>query len=310
MNWTEVTIITTPEAVEAVSGILYETGVGGVSVEDPTLLLEENRTTKEWDVLDKEVEDRYSMDRAVIKAYYAPGSNMEDILLLIREGINRASEYINTGDFKITASVVNEQDWENNWKQYYKPVKVGKRIIIKPLWEDINDTDRDVVIELDPGMAFGTGTHETTRMCLALLEETITENSHVLDIGTGSGILSIGAAKLGAGKITAVDIDSVAVKVAKENAEINKINDKIEILCGNLTDCINGKYDIVVANIIADAIIQLSSGVRPFLKENGIYITSGIINHRLDDVKEALIKNGFEIVKILTEGDWAAVVCK
>lgn len=310
MHWTELTIITTPEAVEAISGILYETGVGGVSVEDPTLLLEENRSTTNWDVLDADVRDRYSTDRAVIKAYYAPDSKMEENILRIREGMDRAKEYLDLGEVEISLAVVNEQDWENSWKQYYKPVEVGNRIIIKPLWEAIESTNRDVVIELDPGMAFGTGTHETTRMCLALLEEAITPQCSVLDIGTGSGILSIGAAKLGAEKIVAVDIDSVAVKVARENAAINNAADKIEIICGNLTDCVNGKYDIVVANIIADAIIMLSSGVRQFMNENGVYITSGIINHRLADVQESLLQNGFEIVKIVTEGDWAAVVCK
>ncbi len=310
MNWTEVTIITTPEAVEAVSGVLYETGVGGVSVEDPTLLLECNRTTKEWDVLDKEVEERYSEDKAVIKAYYAPESNMEENLLRIREGINRAAEFVEVGDVKISSAIVSEEDWENSWKKYYKPVEVGERIIIKPLWEEIN-TDRDVVIELDPGMAFGTGTHETTRMCLKVLEKYVKENKSLLDVGTGSGILSIGAAKMGCGKITAVDIDTVAVKVAKENISLNGVEEKINVVCGNLTDCIEKeKYGIVVANIIADAIIMLSGGIADFLADDGVYITSGIINHRADDVKATLTDCGFEITEEIREGDWVAIVCR
>ncbi len=310
MNWTEVTIYTTPEAVEAISGILYETGVGGVSVEDPTLLLECNRTTKEWDVLDKEVEDRYSEDKAVIKAYYAPESNMEENLLRIREGINRAAEYVNCGDVQISTGIVSEQDWENSWKKYYKPVEVGERIIIKPLWEEI-ESDRDVVIELDPGMAFGTGTHETTRMCLKVLEGYVKEGCSLLDVGTGSGILSIGAAKMGCSKITAVDIDTVAVKVAKENIALNGVLDNINVVCGNLTDCIKKeKYDIVVANIIADAIIMLSGGIADFLADDGVYITSGIINHRGDDVKAALKASGFTITEEICEGDWLAIVCR
>ena len=310
MNWTELTIYTTPEAVEAVSGILYETGVGGVSVEDPSLLLECNRTTKEWDVLDKEVEDRYAENKAVIKAYYAPESNMEENMLKIREGIDRAAEYIDFGDLKISSAVVCEDDWENSWKKYYKPIEVGNRIIIKPLWEKIS-SDRDVVIELDPGMAFGTGTHETTRMCLEVLEKYAAPSKSLLDVGTGSGILSIGAAKMGCGKITAVDIDTVAVKVAKENAALNKVEDKIDIVCGNLTDCIKKeKYDIVVANIIADAIIMLSGGISDFLSDTGVYITSGIINHRADDVKAKLAECDFVITDEISQGDWVAIVCK
>lgn len=309
MNWTEVTILTTPEAVEAVSGVLYETGVGGVSVEDPTLLLESSRTTAQWDVLDEDVEARYRAPKAVIKAYYPPDCPIEETIIQIREGIDRAREYVDAGDVQISAETVSEQDWENSWKQYYKPVPVGSRILIQPLWEtETNADSRDVVIALDPGMAFGTGTHETTRMCLALLEKTVKEGTEVLDIGTGSGILSIGASKLGAKKVTAVDIDSVAVKVAAENAAVNGV--KMEILCGNLTDCVQGTYDIVVANIIADAVIALTGSVRAFMKPGGLYITSGIIDTRLEDVKKALSEGGFAIEEIVREGDWAAVMCR
>lgn len=308
MNWTEITITTLPEAVDAVCGILYETGVGGVNIEDSSLLDEANRYTDRWDVLDDDVREKYMMDNAIVKAYYSPDVNIEEVLMAISEGVERAKDIVDFGEFSVSANVVNEEDWENSWKKYYKPVKVGKRIIIKPLWEEIGD-DRDVVIELDPGMAFGTGTHETTRMCLELLEQNIKKSDDVLDIGTGSGILSIGAVKLGCNKITAVDIDPVAVKVAKENAQINGVEDKINIFCGDLTKDVTGTYDIVVANIIADAIILLSGTAAQFLKDGGLYITSGIINTRLDDVKKALTENGFNILEIKTEGDWVAIVC-
>lgn len=310
MNWTEVTIITKPEAAEAVSGILYETGVGGVSVEDPTLLLDASRATAEWDVLDREVEERYRQDHALIKAYYAPDSNMEEILLRIREGLDRAAEYVDTGKSEITTARVSEEDWENSWKKYYKPVAVGSRILIKPQWEPAPEDGRDVVIELDPGMAFGTGTHETTRMCLSLLEKYIVPGCSLLDVGTGSGILSVGAVKLGCGKVQAVDIDPVAVKVAGENAALNQVEKEISIVCGDLTSCISGTYHIVVANIIADAVIRLSEDIRRFMKPGGLYITSGIIEGRLGDVKEALNMHGFEVAEILREGEWAAVVSR
>ena len=309
MNWTEVTVKIAPEAVEMASGVLYATGVGGVSITDSSLLEESERLTSAWDVLDDDVREKYEVDFATLKAYYPPETDIEETLKTIEEGIKSLEGLTDISGLEISAKEVHEQDWENEWKKYYKPVPVGKRIIIKPQWEEIDDESRDVVIELDPGMAFGTGTHETTRMCLALLEEFVTPESTLLDIGTGSGILSVGAAKLGCGKIVASDIDSVAVKVAKENAELNGVADKIDIRCCDLTTGISGKYSIVVANIIADAVIMLSESAANFMADGGVYITSGIIEHRIDDVKNALTKNGFNIDRVVREGEWAAIVC-
>ncbi len=310
MNWTEVTILTTPEAEEVITAVLYETGVGGVNIEDPSLVDEANRSTREWDVMDEEIIAKYSEDKCLIKAYYSPEVNMEEVMLKIHEGIENAKTFVDVGKAEVSSCVVNEQDWENSWKQYYKPVYLGKNIVIKPVWEEIEKIPGQVVIELDPGMAFGTGTHETTRMCLEVLEKKVKQGDEVLDIGTGSGILSIGAVKMGAKHCFAVDIDPMAVKIVGENAAINGVTEKITAVAGNLTDKVSGKYDIVVANIIADAIIMLSPDVRQFMKDDAIYITSGIIVFRLDDVKEKLTECGFEIVEIITEGDWAAVICK
>ncbi len=309
MNWTEITVKIAPEAVEMASGVLYATGVGGVSITDSSLLEESERLTSAWDVLDDDVREKYEVEYATLKAYYPPETDIEETLKTIEDGIKSLDGLTDVSGLEISYKEVHEQDWENEWKKYYKPVPVGNRIIIKPQWEEIDDESRDVVIELDPGMAFGTGTHETTRMCLALLEEYVTPESTLLDIGTGSGILSVGAAKLGCGKIVASDIDSVAVKVAKENAELNGVADKIDIRCCDLTTGISGKYSIVVANIIADAVIMLSESAANFMADDGVYITSGIIEHRIDDVKEALTKYGFKIDRILREGEWAAIVC-
>lgn len=309
MNWTEITVKIAPEAVEMASGVLYATGVGGVSITDSSLLEESERLTSAWDVLDDDVREKYEVEYATLKAYYPPETDIPETLKTIEEGIKSLDGLTDVSGLEISFKEVHEQDWENEWKKYYKPVPVGKRIIIKPQWEEIDDESRDVVIELDPGMAFGTGTHETTRMCLALLEEYVTPESTLLDIGTGSGILSVGAAKLGCGKIVASDIDSVAVKVAKENAELNGVADKIDIRCCDLTTGISGKYSIVVANIIADAVIMLSESAANFMADDSVYITSGIIEHRIDDVKEALTKYGFKIDRILREGEWAAIVC-
>ena len=310
MNWTEVTILTTPEAEELITAVLYETGVGGVNIEDPSLIDDANRNTKDWDVMDDDIIAKYSEDKCLITAYYSPEVNMEEVMLKIHEGIENAKTFVDVGKAEVSSCIVNEQDWENSWKQYYKPVYLGENVVIKPVWEEIDEKPGQVVIELDPGMAFGTGTHETTRMCLEVLEQKVKPGDKVLDIGTGSGILSIGAIKMGADSCFAVDIDPMAVKIVGENAAINGVSDKITAVAGNLADKVGGKYDIVIANIIADAIIMLSPDVRQFMKEDALYITSGIIVFRLDDVKEKLLECGFEIVEIITQGDWAAVICK
>ena len=310
MNWNEITILTTPQAEELITAVLYDTGVGGVNIEDPWLLDDANRNTSAWDVMDDDIVKKYSEDKCLIKAYYSPETNFEEVMLKIKEGIENAKKFVDVGKAEVTVSVVNEEDWENNWKQYYKPVYIGKNIVIKPLWENIEKKDGQVVIELDPGMAFGTGTHETTRMCLEIMENTVKKGDKVLDIGTGSGILSIAAIKMGAEKCCAVDIDPMAVKIVGENSAANGVQDKIDTVVGNLADEVSGKYDLVVANIIADAIIALSPDVRQFMKEGAYYITSGIIKFRLEDVKETLEKCGFEIVDIKTDGEWAAVICK
>ncbi len=310
MNWTEITILTTPQAEDAITALLYETGVGGVNIEDPSLLDESNRNTKDWDVMDDDIIAKYSEEKCLIKAYYSPEVNMEEVMLVIKEGIESAKQFVDVGDIKLSSCIVDEQDWENSWKQYYKPVYIGKNIVIKPIWEEIEEKDGQVVIELDPGMAFGTGTHETTKMCLEVLEDKVKKGDNVLDIGTGSGILSIAAVKLGAEKCTAVDIDPMAVKIVGENAAVNGVQDKITPVVGNLADEVTGKYEVVVANIIADAIIALSPDVRQFMKEGAVYITSGIIVFRLDDVKAKLTECGFVIEEVVTQGDWAAVICR
>lgn len=205
---------------------------------------------------------------------------------------------------------MNQQDWENAWKQYYKPVKVSDKIVIKPTWEEYNAKLNELVIELDPGMAFGTGTHETTNMCIQALERHIDSNCSVLDIGCGSGILSIAAAKLGADRVLGVDLDPVAVKVSKENIEQNNLLGFVEIRHGNLMDVVTEKADIVVANIIADIVIKLADEVANYMKEDGLFISSGIIMPRLEEVKKAIEDKGFKILEVNTQGEWACITAK
>lgn len=204
---------------------------------------------------------------------------------------------------------MHEEDWANNWKKYYKPTKVGEKIVVKPIWEEYEPKEGELVLELDPGMAFGTGEHETTRMCIQALEKFTKKDSVVFDVGCGSGILAIAAAKLGAKKAIGVDLDPVAVESAKENVGFNNL-DNIEILEGNLIEVIDGKADIVVANIIAEVICILTEDVSRVIKPGGYFITSGIIHDRVDMVTDKLKECGFEVEKINKDGEWNCIIAK
>ncbi len=202
-----------------------------------------------------------------------------------------------------------EEDWLNNWKQYFNPIEVGEKILIRPTWRDKYDPKGRIVLNLDPGLAFGTGTHETTRLCIKAIEKYIKPGDKMLDVGCGSGILSVAGILLGAQSAIGVDIDEMAVKTSVENAKLNCVDDRYTAVCGNLTDKIDGKFDIIAANIVADAIIMLSADVSRFMTDDTVYITSGIIDSRADDVKNAL-KNDFTIIDETTEKGWYCIVFK
>ena len=203
-----------------------------------------------------------------------------------------------------------EDDWANSWKQYYKPIKIGQRLVVVPMWEEYDKKENEVVVKMDPGMAFGTGTHETTRLCATLLEKYVTDSSVMLDVGCGSGILAICASKLGASQCYAYDIDPVAVKVARENV---KDNDITNIECG-VSDLLAGvkagKYDVITANIVADIIIRLLPDISKFMSDTTPLILSGIIDERCEDVYESIAKNGFKIVEEIHENGWCAITVK
>ncbi|WP_315116871.1 50S ribosomal protein L11 methyltransferase [uncultured Clostridium sp.] len=307
-DWLEVTIITSSEAVEAVSAILYNTEVKGVSIEDPEDIEFKKKNPGDWDYFDESL--LQVKEGAIIKGYFKEDEKFEEYFKYIKESIENLDEYgIDKGKGEVFVTKVNEEDWENNWKKYYKPTKIGERIIVRPIWEDYQKEEEEIVIDLDPGMAFGTGTHETTRMCIKALEKYVNADSTVFDIGTGSGILAIGAAKLGAKKVIGVDLDPVAVTSAKENVGFNKL-DNIEIRYGNLMDVVKGKADIVVANIIADIIILLTDDVKTFMEKGACFISSGIIKERKDDVVKKLEECGLEIVEVNTDGEWACIVSR
>lgn len=311
MNWTEVTVKTTTEAVEAISNILLEERCGGIMIEDPKDFLFQKKNELDWDYVEEEVFNKSNQDGVLIKTYIPEERNVLELVETIKAKISLLPSFgLDIGEGTVSLSNVNESDWANEWKKYYKPTKIGQKIVVKPTWEDYEKQECDLIIELDPGMAFGTGTHETTSMCIRELEKYVDKTKRVFDIGCGSGILAIAAAKLGAKEVVAGDLDEVAVKVSKENCELNNVSDKVIVKHGSLFEVVEGKANVIVANIIADIIKILANDVSKFLSEDGVFISSGIIHAKIDEVVEALEKNGFEIVEIVKLGEWSAIVSK
>ena len=269
-TWIEVRVITKSEALEPISGIFYSLDCKGVAIEDPEDILGREQGPLTWDFADINVLE-HKGKVAVVKAYFAEEDNIEDVLQYVNERLTELKEMgLDLGEAKVEHEKMHEEDWANTWKQYYKPSKVGEKIVVKPIWEEYEAKDGELVVDLDPGMAFGTGTHETTRMCIQALERYVKEESTVFDVGCGSGILAIAAAKLGAKLAVGVDLDPVAVESSIENVGYNNLNN-IEILHGNLVEVIDGKADIVVANILAEIICILTDDVKRVLNDGGIY---------------------------------------
>ena len=311
MKWIEVTIKTTTEAVEAITNILDDLRTGGVMIEDPKDFFFQKKNELDWDYVEEEVFNKRNSEGVLIKTYISEERNVMELVEIIKQKVSALTGFgIDIGEGSVSLGQVNEEDWANEWKKYYKPTKIGEKLVVKPTWEDYEVQSGDLVIELDPGMAFGTGTHETTTMCMRELEKYVTEDSKVFDIGCGSGILAIAAAKLGAKDVIAVDLDEVAVKVAAENVAHNHVQDSVQVLHGNLIDVVSDKADIVVANIIADIIKILARDVHSCMKEDAVFISSGIIHAKVNEVKESLIENGFEIIEVKTLGEWNAIVAK
>lgn len=308
-TWIEVRVITKSEALEPVSGIFYSLDCKGVAIEDPEDILGREQGPLTWDFADINVLE-HKGKVAVVKAYFAEEDNIDDVLAYVKERLEELKEMgIDLGEAKVESEKMYEEDWANTWKQYYKPSKVGEKIVVKPIWEEYEAKAGELVVDLDPGMAFGTGTHETTRMCIQALERYVKEDTTVFDVGCGSGILAIAAAKLGAKLAVGVDLDPVAVQSSKENVAYNNL-DNIEILHGNLVEVIEGKADVVVANILAEIICILIDDVKRVLKEGGVFITSGIIHDRVDMVCEKLEGSGFEVIEKNRDGEWNCIVAK
>ncbi|MCM8710404.1 50S ribosomal protein L11 methyltransferase [Clostridium sp. SYSU_GA19001] len=306
-KWIEVKVVTSSDGVEPITGIFYGLDVKGVAIEDPRDILEREQGPLTWDFADINIFE-YGNEAAVVKGYFNLDEDMTKIKKYIEDKLAELRQMdLDIGEGKVIINEVHEEDWANNWKKYYKPTKIGEKIVIKPIWEKYEKKDDEIIVEMDPGMAFGTGTHETTMMCIEALEKYISSDAIVFDIGTGSGILAITAAKLGAKKVVGVDLDPVAIDSAKSNVKFNNLNN-IEILHGNLMEVVEGKADIVVANIIADIIILLSEDVKKFLQPGGYFISSGIIKDRKEDVVNKLTSIGFNIKEVNTLGEWVCIV--
>lgn len=304
-NWTEIKITVPVERVDEAGAIASVTVPYGIYIEDYSNLESEAMEIAKIDLIDEELlaKDR---TKGIVHIYISPEENPQEAVSFIEERLS--DEKI---DYSIELDNCAREDWENNWKKYFKPIEVGKKLLIRPVWVDDYNANGRTVLNLEPGIAFGTGTHETTRLCLEALENYVDTSTHMLDVGCGSGILSVAAMLLGAADVTGVDIDKLAVKVAGENGKLNGLSQpSYNMTVGNLTDSVTGKYNVVTANIVADAIIKLTPDVKKFLDTSAVYIVSGIIDIREDEVLSCLAENGFEIINRRTENGWVCLECK
>lgn len=300
MDWTEVTVTVDVKEIDKAGDIAQMVVPYGIYIEDYSHLEEEAREIAHIDLID---EDLLKKDRtkALVHVYISPEESPAEAIAFLSERYNTEG----IAHTITTASCV-EEDWINNWKKYFKPINVGKKLLIRPTWEEEYEAGERRVLHLEPGLAFGTGTHETTRLCMELLEEYVKPGFTVLDVGSGSGILSVAALLLGAGQAVGVDIDLLAVKTAVQNAEINHVQDRFTGICGDLTEKVSGKYNIVVANIVADVIILLTRDIEQYMHRDTVYLMSGIIDTRESDVL-AVLEQKFNIIARKTEKGWVAL---
>lgn len=316
MKWNKYRLATTTEAVDLISYTLAEMGIEGIEIEDKVPLSEKDKKRMFIDLLPDLEEDD---GKAYVSFYIEPekdhDSTLEEVLAAVRE----LADFVDIGEATIEKSQTEDIDWMNNWKKYWKPFKVDEHIIIKPTWETVEDVPEDtLVVELDPGTAFGTGTHHTTRLCITQLKKYMQPGQSVLDVGCGSGILSIIALLLGAKEASATDVDVHAVEAALENAGVNGIqSDVYTVLTGDVISDEDfrhtvgeHKFDMVLANIFAEIIIPLSGVVKEMMKPGALFITSGIIDEREEDVRKALTENGFEIMEVTHSGGWVSFTAK
>ena len=310
MQWIEATVHTTTAGSDLVSDLLIRCGATGTQVEDRADVAAINHGEIAWELFDETMVDQMPED-VLVKGWFSQDDPQH--FAAVREqlaALRQRAVDIDFGSLRLDVQTAADEDWSEVWKQYYKPFRIGSHLVVKPTWESYQADAGDVMIELDPGMAFGTGTHETTNMCMILLEKYMDQGMRVMDVGTGSGILAIAAARLGAAEVLAVDIDPDAVKVAGENIERNHVGDQVRAVQGDLVKSEAMTCDLAVANIIADAICALAAPLRRHLVTGGPLICSGIIKEREQDVLDALQEAGYTVAERLTQGEWVALCAR
>ena len=300
MNWTEITVKIPIEYTDTAAAIANMTVPYGIYIEDYSDLEAKAEEIAHIDLIDEELINK-DRTEALIHIYISECDNAAEALAFLKERLT--AENI---PFSCGAEGVNDADWSENWKKYFHATEIGDKLAIVPSWEEYDNKENRKILHIDPGAAFGTGTHATTSLCLSMLENYVAEGSKMLDIGCGSGILSIASVLLGAETAVGVDIDAQSVKTAKENAELNNVSGKTEYIVGDLADKINGKYNVVCANIVADVVIRLLGDVRAFMEENAVLLVSGIIDARENDVLAAAEKHGFKVKEKQYKDNWCA----
>ncbi len=313
MKWTEMTIYTSKEGIEVVSGILLSQGIDGFIVNDPDdfrQFAEENSDM--WDLMDEDLYASFDAEPN-IKVYLEDTNEGKILAINLLNEISKLREQNKEniyGRLEISQDLIKEQDWANNWKAFFRPFDVGKNLAVCPSWDTYDNVDGRIVLSIDPGNSFGSGLHETTRLCLMALEEYVEKGKNVIDVGCGSGILSVAAAKLGADSVIGIDIDESAVETSRQCAVQNGVEDKITVFCGDLTEMIKEPAEIVVGNLFAGIIVRMLADIARVLKDDGILITSGIVTDSLEDVLEGYKKYNLTIIETRSIGDWHVVIGK
>ncbi len=304
-SWTEIAVTVSTDDIDVAGDIANMVVPYGIYIEDYSALEEETMEIAHIDLIEESLLEK-DRTKGIIHIYINPEENPLESTSFLKERLDALGI-----EHEITVSDCKVEDWQNNWKQYFHPMPIGDKLLIRPVWIDDYDADGRAVLDIEPGLAFGSGSHPTTRLCLQTLERYVKDGDSVLDIGCGSGILSIATLLLGAKTALGVDIDAIAVKTAKENAKQNGFGeDRFNAVEGNLSDKVDGKFDIVVANIVADIIMEFNTTVGNFLKDDGVYITGGIIESREDEVLYSFAQNGFEVKERFEDNGWLVFVLK
>ena len=306
MTWIELIVHTTTAGSDSVSALFLDCGAAGTQTEDRADIPDPSKPHGIWEIIDPKLLDSMPED-VLVHAWFESGDSFGSALAQLDQGLRRLKQdYPGYGSLRLESKEIPDEIWGENWKLLYHPLRAGQHLAIKPSWEDFDPLPGDHIIEMDPGMAFGSGYHDTTVLCLTLLEKYLHPGDQVIDIGTGSGILALGAALSGAGQVLAIDIDPDAVRVAQQNVAHHGLTEKIHVQEGNLLDRVEDSCDVCVANIIADIILSFAVPLQAHIRPGGLFICSGIILERAQEVRECLENAGYEIMEEMCTEEWAA----